>query len=95
MFPVLPLPLCVVFFCLSFPDFEIASSCCKFGCYFTGGFKRKIVVPFVSFGLGEPRWWGTDSGGHFATRHGSIMRGFPYRFQSKWFVAYGAPSFEP
>ena len=44
-----------MFFCLSFLDIEIVSSCCKFGSYFTGGFKRKIVVPFVSFGLGGSR----------------------------------------
>ena len=55
VFPMFPLSLCFVFFCLSFLDFEIVSSCCKFGSYFTGGLKRKIVVPFVSFGLGGSR----------------------------------------
>lgn len=96
VFPVFPLPFCVLFFCFSFPDFEIISSCCKFGSYFRGRFKRRIVVPlfklwFWRVGGGV----GTDKGGHYATRRGFILSGFPYRFQSKWFVAYGAPSFEP
>lgn len=47
VFPVFPLPFCVLFFCFSFPDFEIISSCRKFGSYFRGRFKRRIVVPFV------------------------------------------------
>ena len=91
-----PLSLCFVFFCLSFLDFEIVSSCCKFGSYFTAGLKRKIVVPFVSFGLGGSRQ-GRGTLTVVATVPQTWFHNecFPYRFQSKWFVAYGVPSFEP
>ena len=62
----------------------------------TAGLKRKIVVPFVSFGLGGSRQ-GRGTLTVVATVPQTWFHNecFPYRFQSKWFVAYGVPSFEP
>lgn len=65
--------------------------------YFRGGLNRKITVPFVPESQGGGRWWEgrTDNGSHYAARSGFRLSGFPCRLVNKWFVAYGAPSFEP
>lgn len=92
IFPVFPIPFCVLFPVFFFPNCEIISSCCKLSNYFKDGFNRIIMVLFGSEESGQRG--DSGNGGHCVTRGGSILSGFPCWLQNKWFVAYVASPFE-